>query len=89
MKQLLTDVQVSKMGKYTPTPFIVVLFLDALEFLLSSDTTPIDKGVEQSHATPLHYAVQGGHEGCVQLLLDWGAEVNTFTLSEVRLKILS
>ena len=71
---------------------ILIMFLldlDTVAFLLSSESTPIDKGVEQTHATPLHYAVQGGHEDCVQLLLDWGAKVNALTLAEVlQLKFL-
>lgn len=61
------------------------LFLpvDAVEMLASSDDTSVNKGVEQSNATPLHYAVQGGHEECVQLLIEWGSNVNAITLSEV------
>ena len=63
---------------------LIYCSLDAVELLLS-DGSPIDKGVELSNATPLHYAVQGGHDGCVQLLLDWGAKVNSLLLHEVQI----
>ena len=53
-----------------------------VEFLVSSGAVPIDKGAELNQTTPLHYAVQGGHEDCVQMLLDWGAKVNVISKSE-------
>ena len=47
-----------------------------------SEATPIDEGAGHSKVTALHYAVQGGHMESVQLLLDYGAKVNTVSLSQ-------
>ena len=33
-------------------------------------------------ATALHYAVSGGHEECVRVLLQYGADINSITTTE-------
>ena len=33
-------------------------------------------------ATALHYAVSGGHEECVRILLQYGADINSITTTE-------
>ena len=33
-------------------------------------------------ATALHYAVSGGHEECVRVLLQYGADINSTTTTE-------
>ena len=35
-----------------------------------------------SHTTALHYAVSGGHKECMQMLLQYGAEINSVMTSE-------
>lgn len=59
-----------------------LLISDAVELLVSFHDASINKGAGEGKTTPLHYAVQGGHEDCVQLLLEAGAKVNALTFSE-------
>ena len=33
--------------------------------------------------TALHYALSGGHEECVRVLLQYGADINSITTTEV------
>ena len=33
-------------------------------------------------ATALHYALSGGHEECVRVLLQYGADINSITTTE-------
>ena len=63
---------------------ICVARVDALEFIVS-----VVSGAENSvnepaegGATALHYAVSGGHEECVRVLLQYGANINLFTTTE-------
>ncbi len=53
-----------------------------VEFLVSSEGVAIDAGAGRSKATALHYAVQGGHYECVQVMLQYGADVNSLTVTE-------
>ena len=54
---------------------------DVLEYLLSVGS-PVNAPAGQSAATPLHYAMAGGHVTCVQVLVDHGADVNAIATSE-------
>lgn len=40
-------------------------------------------------ATALHYAVSGGHEDCVRVLLQFGADINSITTTEEVSNILT
>ncbi len=60
----------------------VIVNTDIVEYLLSYDTSSINKGSGDHKATPLHHAVQGRHAECAQILLNYGAKVNAITLSE-------
>lgn len=54
---------------------------DVLEYLLSAGS-PVNAPAGQSAATPLHYAMAGGHVTCVQVLVDYEADVNAIATSE-------
>ena len=58
-------------------------FPDALEFIISvrGEEGSLDESADGG-ATPLHYAVAGGHEDCVRVLLHFGANVNSITLTD-------
>ncbi len=53
---------------------------DVLEYLIE-EGAPVGV-VKVGVATPLHYAVAGGHMTCVQLLLEHKADVNAMATSE-------
>ena len=42
----------------------------------------IDVGAGRSKATALHYAVQGGHLESARILIQYGANVNSLTITE-------
>ena len=57
---------------------------DALEFIvtvLSGAEDSLDEPADGG-ATALHYAVSGGHEECVRVLLQYGADINSITTTE-------
>ncbi len=55
--------------------------IDILEYLLSAGC-PVNQLAGDSEATPLHYAVAGGHMICVQVLMDYNASINALAISE-------
>ena len=59
-------------------------FADALEFIVTMVDGAEDSVNEPAEggATALHYAVSGGHEECVRVLLQYGANVNSITTTE-------
>ena len=60
------------------------LFADALEFIVTVMVGAEDSVNEPAEggATALHYAVSGGHEECVRVLVQYGADINSITTTE-------
>ena len=56
-------------------------YIDALSYLITSGS-PVNDPAGESNATALHYAVAGGHEGCVKILVENGASVNAIATNE-------
>ena len=66
------------------------LFTDALEYIVTvtGEEGNINEPAEGG-ATALHYAVSGGHEDCVRVLLQFGADINSITTTEEVSNILT
>jgi ankyrin repeat protein len=62
----------------------VHVHVDALEFIVTVVGGAEDSVNEPAEggATALHYAVSGGHEECVRVLLQYGADINSITTTE-------
>ena len=57
------------------------MFSDVLEYLISCGCR-VSEVAGSSGSTALHYSVSGGHEGCVRVLVQYGADVNPLMTSE-------
>ena len=55
--------------------------LDVLEYLLSIGCN-VGELAGTSGSTALHYSVSGGHEECVKVLVQYGAEINPLMTNE-------
>ena len=57
---------------------------DALEYLvtMAGAEDKVNEPAGEGGATALHYAVSGGHEECVRVLLQYGADINSITSTE-------
>ena len=62
----------------------IYVHADALEFIVTGVGRAEDSLNEPAEggATALHYAVSGGHEECVRILLQYGADINSITTTE-------
>ena len=62
--------------------YVLNLFIAALQFLLTSGCDPNISSDKSNLASPLHFAVSGGHAECVQMLIENGANINAIMISE-------
>ena len=63
------------------TLLIVLMLKDVLEYLVSCGCQ-VNEAAGSSGSTALHYSVSGGHEGCVRVLVQYGAELNPLMTNE-------
>ena len=64
----------------TRTPHTLHTHTEVLEYLLSGGA-PVNEAI-LGGATPLHYAVAAGHMTCIQILLQYNADVNAMATNE-------
>ena len=55
--------------------------IDALEYLISVGCQ-VNEPAGSTGVTALHYAASGRSEGCVRVLLHYGADINSITTTE-------
>ena len=73
----------------TVSECMVFIHAAALEYLISAGCQ-VNQPAGENHTTALHYAVSGEHAECIQVLLQYGAEVNPLmTTEEVQHSIAS
>ena len=74
-----TNVSIFKQG----VQYINLLFFTgALTYILSAGGNPNPVSPDTSVPSPLHYAVSEGYKDCAQILIEAGANVNAFIITE-------